>query len=61
MIVKNKEDFIRKIEGDKFIFIGGEYENQHSKFHIKDNEGYEYLVSPYWEFNDNGYINILNK
>lgn len=47
MIVKNKEDFIRKIEGDKFIFIGGEYENQHSKFHIKDNEGYEYLVSPY--------------
>lgn len=47
MIVKNKEDFIRKIEGDNFIFIDGEYKDQHSKFHVKDNEGYEYLVSPY--------------
>ena len=39
MIVKNKEDFIKRLNENNCVLIEGEYVNQKSKFHIKDNMG----------------------
>ena len=45
MIVKNKEDFIKRLNENNCVLIEGEYVNQKSKFHIKDKYGYEYEVT----------------
>ena len=45
MIVKNKEDFIKRLNENNCVLIEGEYVNQKSKFHIKDEYGYEYEVT----------------
>lgn len=45
MIVKNKEDFIKRLSENNCVLIEGEYINQKSKFHIKDEYGYEYEVT----------------